>query len=87
VAQLAGLPASVVGRARQVLVSLEEGNKPIDTTLLATNLPFFVAEQEANYQTNPVKSAIELEFDLILPDELSPKEALELIYKLKNIGK
>jgi DNA mismatch repair protein MutS len=87
VAQLAGLPKSVVGRARQVLVSLEEGNKPIDAALLATNPTFFVAEQEVENQPDSVKSAIELEFDSILPDELSPKEALELVYKLKSIGK
>jgi DNA mismatch repair protein MutS len=87
VAQLAGLPASVVGRARQVLVSLEEGNKSIDSALLATNPLFFTAGQERSHQTNPVKSAVELEFDSVLPDELSPKEALELIYKLKNISK
>jgi DNA mismatch repair protein MutS len=87
VGQLAGLPASVVGRARQVLASLEEGNKSIDATLLATQTPFIVVESKEGHQAKPVKSAVELEFDLISPDELSPKEALELIYKLKNFGK
>jgi DNA mismatch repair protein MutS len=87
VGQLAGLPASVIGRAKQVLVVLEEGNKPIDAALLAAHPPFFVAEPEASHQTKLVKSAVEIEFDSILPDELSPKEALELVYKLKSISK
>ena len=42
---------------------------------------------ESDHQTNVLKSSVEIELDKILPDELSPKAALELIYKLKSIIK
>jgi DNA mismatch repair protein MutS len=87
VGKLAGLPDSVVSRARQVLTSMGEGNKTTDVAFLTTDLPLFPVESDIKLKVKSEKSAVELELDKILPDELSPKEALEIIYKLKDIKK
>ncbi len=84
VAQLAGLPASVVERARVVLDQLEkterEGGKQ---KALIDDLPLFSA---APPPPPPVAKASPITdiLDQILPDELTPREALDLIYKLKE---
>ncbi|MEE2998570.1 MAG: DNA mismatch repair protein MutS [Pseudomonadota bacterium] len=87
VGQLAGLPASVVNRAKQVLISLEGKNKIANSTLFSSEPPLFAAGTKPNSLTKPEISPVELELDSILPDELSPKAALELLYKLKDITK
>ena len=83
VAQLAGLPPSVVDRARVVLEALERGEregagKP---AALLDDLPLF-SLPPAPPPAKPSKAAQML--DEIRPDELSPKQALDLIYKLKE---
>ncbi|WP_171124649.1 MULTISPECIES: DNA mismatch repair protein MutS [unclassified Ruegeria] len=87
VAQLAGLPASVVDRARVVLDQLEkterEGGKQ---KALIDDLPLFSAASPPPPpapKTSPVTNML----DDILPDELTPREALDLIYKLKEVAK
>ncbi|MCL6283481.1 DNA mismatch repair protein MutS [Ruegeria sp. 2012CJ41-6] len=86
VAQLAGLPASVVERARTVLEQLEkterEGGKQ---QTLIDDLPLFSAAPPPVPKPAP-SPALDL-LDNVLPDELSPREALELIYKLKEAAK
>ncbi|WP_300071372.1 DNA mismatch repair protein MutS [uncultured Ruegeria sp.] len=87
VAQLAGLPASVVDRARIVLDQLEkterEGGKQ---KALIDDLPLFSAAAPPPPPT-PRSSPVTDMLDDILPDELSPREALDLIYKLKEAAK
>ncbi|WP_207559703.1 DNA mismatch repair protein MutS [Falsiruegeria litorea] len=87
VAQLAGLPPSVVERARVVLDQLEqnerEGGKQ---KALIDDLPLFSAAPPP--PPPAVKaSAVDGMLDEIHPDELSPREALDLIYKLKEAAK
>ena len=88
VAQLAGLPAPVIARARVVLEALEKGEREGGATqkTLIDDLPLF-----ALTPTRPPKaakaSAVEAMMEAVLPDELSPREALELIYKLKEAAK
>jgi len=88
VAQLAGLPAPVIARARVVLEALEKGEREGGATqkTLIDDLPLF-----ALTPTQPPKaakaSAVEAMMEAVLPDELSPREALELIYKLKEAAK
>ena len=79
VAQLAGVPRSVVDRARQLLVQLEEGSgdfalkRPRDSH---QQLSFFDAPE------NPVLGALRsLEID-----SLSPLEALTKLYELQNMA-
>ncbi len=87
VAQLAGLPASVVDRARVVLNQLEkterEGGKQ---KALIDDLPLFSAAPPpppSAAKTSPVTDML----NDVLPDELTPREALDLIYKLKEAAK
>lgn len=85
VARLAGLPAQVVERARVVLEALEKGEREgggkRDT--LIDDLPLFAAMPHAPPAAKPETSAVEEALRHILPDELSPREALALIYDLR----
>jgi DNA mismatch repair protein MutS len=78
VAKLAGLPKTVTERAEKILNNLEnKGN----TGLSESALPLFA------YQPAPEKpqenEALKL-LESIDPNNLSPKEALDLIFKLKS---
>ncbi len=88
VARLAGLPRAVVKRAGEVLARLEKNNRRAGaggSTL--EDLPLF-AMSAAREAEKPVAKASELETTLagIKPDELSPKAALELVYRLKELA-
>jgi DNA mismatch repair protein MutS len=84
VARLAGLPDAVVARAEQVLETLEADERGSATLRLADDLPLFTAG--AARPKAPAKvSQIEATLADIAPDELTPKAALELIYKLKGL--
>jgi DNA mismatch repair protein MutS len=84
VAQLAGLPMSVINRARLVLEALEKGERDggVAQKTLIDDLPLFSAA--AAPQPQPRKSQALDILEGIHPDELSPREALSLIYKLKE---
>ncbi len=86
VAKLAGLPEVVIKRAEQVLSSLENDKKNSNIKELADDLPLFAVLKE---QTKPavVKSPVLEALEQLNPDSLSPKEALEELYKLKEILK
>ncbi len=85
VAQLAGLPRQVVARAEQVLVTLETGEQSGALTRLAADLPLFaVAGQECESPPDG-PSPLEEALREVNPDQLTPKEALELIYRLKTV--
>jgi DNA mismatch repair protein MutS len=83
VARLAGLPAAVVDRARVVLEALEQGEREGGKqTALIDDLPLFrAAPTPAPRQ--PLASAVEAALKDIHPDDLTPIEALRLIYALK----
>ncbi|MEZ5957653.1 MAG: DNA mismatch repair protein MutS [Hyphomonadaceae bacterium] len=77
VAKLAGLPKPAVERARAVLQRLEASGGPTRMEI-AEELPLFAQVMEEH-----APSALEAALNDINPDHLSPKEALELLYKLK----
>ncbi len=79
VAKLAGVPSAVVARARQVLARLERD--PNSPTRL-DDLPLFAATKPA---PPPEPSKVEAALAGIDPDALTPREALEALYRLKNI--
>ncbi|HXM85748.1 MAG TPA: DNA mismatch repair protein MutS [Stellaceae bacterium] len=81
VAKLAGLPAAVIARAEEVLATLEKGERRGQLTQMAEDLPLFTAS--APKLAAP--SALEALLSSLRPDELSPKEALEFLYKLKAL--
>jgi DNA mismatch repair protein MutS len=86
VAKLAGLPHSVIERARVVLAKLEseQRSKPLqgfDDLPLFQNVKAPRATVEEPGKPDPLGQAL----DAMHPDEMSPKEAMEALYKLKNI--
>jgi DNA mismatch repair protein MutS len=87
VAKLAGLPPSVVERARVVLEALEAGEREGSSgpKALIDDLPLFAAVAPATPAPGNGPSPLEEKLAGIHPDELSPKEALDLIYQLKAL--
>jgi DNA mismatch repair protein MutS len=86
VARLAGLPAAVIARAETVLALLERGEEASALTRLAEDLPLFSAgAKPAKPRGGTARSAAEEMLQETRPDELSPKEALELLYRLKSL--
>jgi DNA mismatch repair protein MutS len=89
VAKLAGLPASVIERARVVLNALEKGEREGGGArrALVDDLPLFsaVVRSPAPPPATRGPSPVEEKLAGVHPDELTPKEALELIYALKAL--
>ncbi len=75
VAQLAGVPRNVIKRAKEKLVELE--NQNVMSHHNPVQRDFFV---QAAADPHPIIEALKK----IEPDQLSPKEALEVLYQLKN---
>ncbi|UWQ53764.1 DNA mismatch repair protein MutS [Leisingera caerulea] len=84
VAQLAGLPASVVARARDVLDMLEQGSREGGSKIQIDDLPLFAAAPPPQPKAAAGPSPAEEMLANIHPDDLSPREALEMLYKLKE---
>jgi DNA mismatch repair protein MutS len=88
VGKLAGLPKAVTMRAAEVLALLEktQGKAPDGEALLA-DLPLFAAARPASPPpaAHP-PSAVEEALATISPDELTPKAALEALYRLKELA-
>jgi len=88
VARLAGLPESVIERARVVLDALEKGEREGGSAqkALVDDLPLFSATATQAPQAAPKKaSPVEERLSWVHPDELTPKDALDLIYDLKSL--
>ena len=87
VARLAGLPEAVVSRARVVLEALEKGEREGGTrkTALIDDLPLFAAAAPAPRAAPAAPSAVETRLAEVHPDELTPLEALRLIYDLRGM--
>ncbi|EBA14149.1 DNA mismatch repair protein MutS [Roseobacter sp. CCS2] len=86
VARLAGLPPVVVERAKVVLDALEKGEREGGGAQKAIidDLPLFAATpapKPAAVKASKVEDALKGVF----PDDLTPKEALTLIYELRNM--
>jgi DNA mismatch repair protein MutS len=82
VAKLAGLPVAVLRRAEEVLALLEKSEQSGDLARLAEDLPLFSAARPKG-AAHPRESAVEKALAETHPDALTPREALELLYKLK----
>ena len=86
VAKLAGLPASMIARAHQVLDALEKGEREGgNRKAFIDDLPLFAAA--AVVPASPAKgpSALEERLGAVHPDELTAREALALLYELKDM--
>jgi DNA mismatch repair protein MutS len=88
VARLAGLPAVVIGRAETILHSLEKGEQSSAVAKLADDLPLFAAaSRHMQAVAVPVgPSPIEAALAEIDPDALTPRDALEALYRLKGLA-
>ncbi|NLR98764.1 DNA mismatch repair protein MutS [Rhizobium sp. P38BS-XIX] len=89
VARLAGLPASVVARARDVLTRLEDADRKNPASQLIDDLPLFqvaVRREEAIGRREPSK--VEERLKTLDLDDLTPRAALDVLYELKkNLAK
>lgn len=81
VAQLAGVPASVIKQAKKQLQRLEQGNHTPPAATANVHSPL-----QADMFASAL-SAVEERLADIDPDELTPKAALELVYELRKLGK
>jgi DNA mismatch repair protein MutS len=88
VARLAGLPEAVVNRARDVLHQLEAGETSGKADRLIDDLPLFSVEVKRQ-PTKPAQgkdSALLSAISAINPDDMSPREALDALYRLKGLA-
>ena len=88
VAKLAGLPIEVLERAKVILNELEarDAEKSTEGKLLTKDLPLFSQSltQKPVTQVN-YNSELSNKIRSIYPDEISPNEALQILYDLKEI--
>jgi DNA mismatch repair protein MutS len=84
VAKLAGLPPSVIERAKLVLAQIEAEDRVSPARRLIDDLPLFAAAQArpAAQEVSPLAAVIEA-LAAFNPDEMSPRDALEALYVLK----
>jgi DNA mismatch repair protein MutS len=86
VARLAGLPEPVIARAKQVLDVLEQRSAGTASSKqkasVLDDLPLF-AHQPA--PTPKGKDPVYEALDMMRPDEMTPREAIETLYQLKKI--
>jgi DNA mismatch repair protein MutS len=86
VARLAGMPASLVRQARATLEALEAKASAGDAQIDLFAAPP-VQEWLPQAAVDPATSPLLLAMNDVNPDSLSPREALELIYRLKALSK
>ncbi len=92
-AKLAGLPNAVIKRANEVLNVLENKNQKSGGINQLEDLPLFsmeLPENEENIEEtvkpNPIGDKLQDELLNLNPDEFTPKNALDMLYKLKAIS-
>ncbi|MGH8211357.1 MAG: DNA mismatch repair protein MutS, partial [Steroidobacteraceae bacterium] len=90
VAQLAGVPREVIGPARQYLEALESQRDRAAASgggggrAAQKELPLFAASEAARPQA-AAPDEIHTALEALDPDDLSPKAALEALYKLRKL--
>ncbi|UZF95307.1 DNA mismatch repair protein MutS [Bosea sp. NBC_00550] len=88
VAKLAGLPPAVVERARAILGELEKTEREKPVASLVDDLPLFAAplRRPAPVVTEDQPDGLRETLAGIDPDEMTPREALEALYRLKRLS-
>jgi DNA mismatch repair protein MutS len=88
VAKLAGLPGAVIDRAKVVLAQLEAEDRISPARRLIDDLPLFSAAARAAPSPRPdaALAAVRDALGALNPDDLSPREALEALYRLKLLA-
>ena len=91
VARLAGLPAAVITRADHILQTLESGEQAGAVAKLAEDLPLFAAVMAQPRRdsrappVNPALASVEARLGEVNPDDLSARQALDIVYELKRL--
>jgi DNA mismatch repair protein MutS len=85
VAELAGVPTYVVRRAASLMTALEKHGGPLRKSASIHALPLFAATiSDEEHEPEPDKTSPLIDaLDKISPDNLSPKQALDALYRLK----
>jgi DNA mismatch repair protein MutS len=81
VAQLAGVPREVIVKAREYLTALESDRDGRRASSAQTELPLFAPPPERDARAD----ALVAEIENLNPDDLSPKEALAALYRLRDL--
>jgi DNA mismatch repair protein MutS len=84
VGKRAGLPPAVVARAEEVLDLLERSQLSATRRELIDDLPLFSAHPPKSAATS-LETMVEKRLREIVPDALSPLEALKLVYELRTL--
>ena len=86
VAELAGVPRQVVRRAASLMAALERQGRPLGKSASLQALPLFAATTDqptsAVTEVDPLRGAL----TELNPDEMSPKQALDALYRLKMLA-
>ncbi|MBY0612769.1 MAG: DNA mismatch repair protein MutS [Beijerinckiaceae bacterium] len=82
VAKLAGLPPAVIERARHILKELESADRERPVQKLVDDLPLFAA---ARPSTPVAEDPLRMALAELKPDEMSPREALDALYRLRAL--
>jgi DNA mismatch repair protein MutS len=87
VAKLAGIPTPVITRSKQVLDILQKSETSGALSQLADDLPLFssVVKDTENSAEKENLNGLKQMIDDLDPDALTPRDALDWIYKIKNI--
>jgi len=86
VARLAGLPPAVVERARAVLRQLEAGEESGRASRLVDDLPLFSAATRREEEPQTRSDALRQAVIAMSPDEMTPREALDALYRLRGLA-
>lgn len=90
VAELAGLPPTTIARARNILQALESTRPAGLNAVSMTELPLFKSPQRTPKPKAkpkpPPRSPLLEHLDSVTPEQLSPIDALQLIYTLKSLA-
>jgi DNA mismatch repair protein MutS len=83
VARLAGLPAAVVERAKTILSELERSDREAPKRALVDDLPLFAVTARREPAPALKPDALRESLDALDPDAMTPREALDALYRLK----
>ncbi|WP_245929347.1 DNA mismatch repair protein MutS [Agarilytica rhodophyticola] len=83
VAKLAGIPEQVIDCAKKQLAKLENQKPENDKAPVKPRPAPQIAQGELFANAEP--SAVDLFVEKLVPDDISPREALDILYKLKTL--
>ena len=83
---LGWLTDAVVQRARDVLHQLESGESSGRADSLVDDLPLFSAAVRREQPAPPKVDTLAEAIAALNPDELTPKQALEALYRLRHLA-